>query len=144
MFKSKNGYIEIKLNVEEIPMNNKMFKPKNGYADINLNEEDIALNNTMLKPKNDYTGINIEQDDKPNKLVTFCTSYNRKFFVHPLDPDYEHRYTDEREQIIKKKNINDISFDFECPKLRITRNTSKQKKVSYLNLHLIIYFLNCM
>jgi len=141
MFKSKNGYIDIKLNIEDIPVNNEMFKPKN--ADINFNEEDIALNNTMLKPKNDYADFNIDEEDKPNKLVSFCTSYNRKIFVHPLDPDYEHKYTDEHEQKIKNKNINDISFDFD-PKIRITRNTSKQKKVSYLNLHLIIYFLNCM
>ncbi|XP_060865118.1 rhoGEF domain-containing protein gxcJ-like [Metopolophium dirhodum] len=106
MFKSKNGLIELKIAVEDIPANFKMLKPKNGYADINVDEE-----------------------DKPNKLVTFCASYDQHFFVQPLDPDYEHRYTGEREQIIKNKNINK-SVDIESPKIRITRNTSKQKKDS--------------
>jgi len=99
-----------------------MFKPKNCYVEIKLYEVD----NTMHKPMNGYAGTNIDEEDK---LVTCCTSYNQN--ADPLDPDYEHRYTDEREQIIKNKNKNDISFDFECPKIRITRNTSTQKKVSF-------------
>jgi len=120
-----------------------MFKSKNGYIKLKIAMDDIPTNFKMLKPKNSYTDINVDEEDQSNKLVTCCTSYDQNDFVQPLDPDYKHRYTGEREQIIKNKNINK-SVDIECPKIRITRNTSKQKKVSYLNLHLIIYFLNCM
>lgn len=120
-----------------------MFKPKNGHTEINFDEEDIPVNSTMLKPKNGYADINIDKEDKPeiinyNKLARFCASINQIFCIDSLDPDYEHRYTDEANQIIKNKNLNDISFDFECPKGRITKNTCNQKQVSCLNLHLII------
>lgn len=126
-----------------------MFKPKNGYAELNFNEDDTAKNSAIFNPKNGYADINIDEDNIPeipiynNTLARFCASMNQVFFINPLDPDYEDRYTDKFEQIIKNKNLSDISYNFECPN-KIIRNTSKQKQVSYLNLHSVIYFLNCM
>jgi len=126
-----------------------MFRPNNGYTEIHFFEDDIPKNNTILKSKNGYADINIDKEYTPeipiynNTLARFCASMNQVFFINPLDPDYEDRYTDKFEQIIKNKNLNDISFDFECPN-KITSNTCKPKQVSYLNLHSIIYFLNFM
>ncbi|XP_022162300.1 uncharacterized protein LOC111028074 isoform X2 [Myzus persicae] len=119
--------------------NNSMFKGRNPCPKIIHLKEGISKNNTKLKPKNGYANINIDEEDIPeniknNKLARFCASINQIFNVDPLDYDYEDNYTDGLEKIIKNKNLNDISFDFENPSIRITRNTRKQKQIESNNL----------
>jgi len=120
MFKPREGYVNIRIDPKRLPKNNTRIKPKNGYAKVNTVEEDIP------------------EDIKNNTLARFCASMNQIYFIDPLDPDHEHRYTDECKKRRKKKKFKNSSFNFECPNIRITRNTTKQKQVSYL--HCKLYF----
>lgn len=118
-----------------------MYKPRDGYVSIRIDQKLLSKNNTICKPENANGKINsgeedIPEDVKNNKLARFCASMNQIYFMDPLDPDYEHRYTDEckKKGGRRKKNLHKINFMLEYPNIRITRNAAKQKQVSYLNL----------
>jgi len=121
--------------------NNAMFKPREGYVNIRIDQKLISKNDTRCKLKNGYGKINTGEEDIPediknNKQARFCASMNQIFFIDPLDPDYEHRYTEEckKKKGRRKKNLNKTKVNLDYSNIRITRNTAKQKQVSYLNL----------
>lgn len=79
-----------------------------------------------------------------NNSVRFCASSKEIFLTDPLDLDYKNGNTEKYEEIMKNDNSIDTFFNFENYPFNKLELKDNKNQVSYLNLYLIIYFLNCM